>query len=68
MFIKTSPSNIHNVKCLRYIIKAMDSVFVNKDTRNLLPMALGLCESKKQSCGRVIKQIVDLCSQAEGNT
>jgi hypothetical protein len=59
---------VQDVRCLRYILRALDSVFVNVETRNLLPMALGLTESGKTSCSKIIRQIVDLCLQSDGSS
>jgi hypothetical protein len=43
-------------------MKALDAIFVNADTRLLLPVALGATESVKWPASKVIKQMVDLCS------
>ena len=68
MFKKIEPESTHDVKCLRYIIKALDAIFCNRETRILLPIALGVVESGKSSCSKVIKQIVDICVQIEGSS
>ena len=34
----------------------------------MLPVALGVVESAKWSCGKVIRQIVDLCTFNEGSS
>lgn len=62
VFQRMNPENVHDVKCLRYVMKALDAIFCNASTRVMLPIALGVVESSKWSCGKVIRQIVDLCT------
>ena len=68
MFQRLSPEQLQDLKCLRYLVQAIDSVFVNADTRSMVPVALGAAESGKWSCGRVIRQIVDICLHPNGLT
>jgi hypothetical protein len=62
IFQRLLPENVQDLKCLRYVMKALDAIFVNADTRLLFPVALGATESVKWPASKVIKQMVDLCS------
>lgn len=62
------PQTVQDIKCLRYIIKALDAIFLNPSTRTILPLALGSIESSKWPLSQVIKQIVDLCAETEGTS
>ncbi len=66
LFQRLSPEQLQDLKCLRYLVQALDSVFVNSDTRSMLPVALGAVENGKWSCGRVIRQIIDVCMHPNG--
>lgn len=68
IFQRLAPQSAQDLKCLRYVIKALDAVFFNADTRKMLPIALAATESRKWPYGNVIRQMVDLSCQIEGTS
>jgi hypothetical protein len=66
-FQRLAPSKEENLKCLRYIVQALDSIFLKEETRLFLPIAIGLTETSKWSHSKALKPIIDACVQPKEN-
>ena len=58
---KMTINETSDLRCIRYIFTALDTIFLYEKTRYLLPIALGLNEISQNSCLKILKQIVDAC-------
>ena len=67
-FYSISPETAFGLKCLRYIIKAINALFICAKTRSLICMALAVIECGKSNHPRSLKAIVSSCFDYDTTT